>query len=69
MRFLLAAALMVCAAAPSVEAQSTNTKSDCNGRCKTNYGFCMSRAKTGKARGLCKTERKKCKGGCGQLKQ
>ena len=67
MQYLLAAALVVFLGAPSLDAQ--NTKDECKGHCQTNYGFCMNRAKTKKAKSSCKTDRKRCKGGCAALRQ
>ena len=63
MRFILASALLLLAAAPAAEPKTA--KGQCKSRCSTMYSACLKRATTAKSRQACKVERKGCKGNCG----
>ncbi len=62
MRFILAGALLLLAAAPAAETKIT--KATCKSRCSVMYSACLKRTTTAKGREGCKAERKACKGSC-----
>ena len=63
-RFFLAGALLLLAAAP--EAEPNSPMAQCKSRCSVNYSFCLKRTTTSRGRAQCKVERKTCKGQCGK---
>ena len=63
MRFILAGALLLLAAAPAAEPKTN--KGQCKSRCSVMYSACLKRATTAKGKAQCKLERKGCKGNCG----
>lgn len=62
MRFILAGALLLLAAAPAAETKTA--KGSCKSRCSVMYSACLKRATTSRGRAQCKVERSSCKGGC-----
>jgi hypothetical protein len=62
MRFIVASAILLLAAAPAAEPSSP--KSQCKSRCSVMYGACLKRTTTAKGRAQCKLETKNCKGSC-----
>lgn len=59
---LLIAGMVIGLLVPAAEAKPS--KSNCKGRCDTNYGLCMNHAMTKAAKKSCRTDRKNCKGQC-----
>ena len=62
MRFILAGALLLLAAAPAAETKITT--GTCKSRCSVMYKACLKRTTTAKGRAGCKAERTACKGSC-----